>query len=137
MSAVVTFDAYIIIKIGGEKVFKSKTIDSNSHSTIGETFVSDAIEVDAIIEIEMWNSNTVDLVSTWKGNAEYFTTRGEQTLSSEKTSLTIRAKYTKGSESVYTTMCFIVLPTFTVLIKKKQHLNLNFRWKWNMRWWRE
>lgn len=106
MNGGINCDTYIIIKIDDEQVFKSKTIDNNSHPTFEQTFVSDFINMDAIIAIEMWDSDLIadDLMSVWKGNAEFFATHGEQTLLGEKTSnnrqnsLTIRAKYIRGGE---------------------------------------
>lgn len=106
-------DTYIIIKIDGKQVHKSKTIDNNSYPNFKETFVSEFISMGANIEIEMWDSDegysANDLMSAWSETAEFYVNHGEQTLLGNKTadqrqnSLRIRAEWIMGekSESMY------------------------------------
>lgn len=100
------FGTFIIIKIEGQQVFKSKTIDNTANPAFQETFESDFIRESASIEIEMWGGDAIGLLSTWKESAAFFASREEQTLFGEQVdshnrqnSLTVRVEYVEGGEN--------------------------------------
>jgi len=94
-------ETFIIIKIEGQQVFKSKTIDYSSQSTFGQTFVSEIISVSAKITIELWGGAATGLMSSWEETAKYFAYGELQTLygvdtasNNRENSLTIQVTYT-------------------------------------------
>lgn len=72
-------DTYVIIKIDGKQVYRSKEKDNTAHPVFNEIFKTGPIRSDAIIEFEMWDSDegfsADDLMSKWSGTAEYYLNR--------------------------------------------------------------
>lgn len=123
-----TTGTYLTVKIDGTQAYKTETISSSSHITFTQTFVSGYISTAATVEIEMWGSiagSSTDVrMSTWNGTAEYYASRGKQTLlgienaNHQQNSLTIRAEWVIEGKacipstniSMYT-ICLHFIPT--------------------------
>lgn len=72
-------DAYVLVKIDGKQVYKTKEEDNTAHPVFNEIFKTGKIRSDAIIVFEMWDSDSGssadDPMSKWSGTADYYLKR--------------------------------------------------------------
>lgn len=71
-------DAYVIIKVDGEQVYRTKEKNDTDHPIFDEKFKTRPISENSTIVFEMWDrddDHPDDLMSKWTGNAEYYLNR--------------------------------------------------------------
>lgn len=69
-------DTYVIVLIDGKQVYKTKEKDNTAHPVFNEIFKTGLISSDAIITLQMWDSDEGssddDKMSTWSGTPDYY-----------------------------------------------------------------
>lgn len=70
-------DAYVIIKINGDEVYRTKEKNDTDHPIFDEKFRTKSISENSTIVFEMWDKDDDGdvLMSTWTGNKEYYLNR--------------------------------------------------------------
>lgn len=103
-------DTYVLIKIDGEQVYRTKEEDNNYRPIFNEIFETELISRNSIITFEMWDSDegysADDILSTWTGNAEYYLNRhlllGDITDGKRRNSLSVSTElFPSPSEGIH------------------------------------
>lgn len=109
-------DSYVIIKIDGKEVYRTKKQDDTDHPIFNETYKTGLINKYSIITFEMWDGDegSDDPMTTWNGYAQYYITQdsfvGNTTDSNGKhrNSLNISTKITQSEGKYKKIITFIV-----------------------------
>lgn len=100
-------DTYVLIKVDGIQVYRTKEEDNKDRPIFNEIFETELIRRNSIITFEMWDSDEGysdnDIMTTWTGTAEYYLNchllLGDITDGSHRNSLSVSTEMISPSQT--------------------------------------